>query len=214
MRAWLARVVAVLGLILSGCASTIQSDVLAFHEWPAKLPDRHFVFAPIPPQYNPLEHRAYEGLVRAELQRVGLSEASDAKTARLRVSLNYSTNLRDVQVVQPVVTDPYWYNPPFYSPFYYPGWPRFGHFGPYYDPFWYGPPMVQYQNTNYQVYQHQLRIMITQLPEQKTLYDVTVNSESMKAPLSTAMPYMVRSAFQEFPGQSGVHREVEMKLAN
>jgi hypothetical protein len=207
-------VAAVLALVLSGCASTIQSDVLAFHEWPAKLPDRHFVFAPIPPQYNPLEHRAYENLVRAELQRVGLSEASDAKAARLRVSLNYSTNLRDVQVVQPVITDPYWYNSPFYSPFYYPGWPRFGHSGPYYDPFWYGPPMVQYQSSNYQVYLHQLRITIAQLPDQKTLYDVTVNSESMKAPLSTAIPYMVRSAFQEFPGQSGVHREVEMKLAN
>jgi hypothetical protein len=206
--------VAALGLALSGCASTIQSDVLVFHEWPSNLQDRRFVFDTIPPQYNPLEYRSYENLVRAELQRLGLTDVGDAKTARLRVSLNYSTNLRDVKVVQPVVADPYWYGSPFYSPFYYPGWPRFGHFGPYYDPFWYGPPMVQYQSSNYQVYQHQLRITIAQLPNQKTLYDVTVNSESLKAPLSTAMPYMVRAAFQEFPGQSGVHREVEMKLAD
>jgi hypothetical protein len=57
-----------------------------------------------------------------------------------------------------------------------------------------------------------LKILIAQAANGKTLYDVTVDSEGTNGSLAAVMPYMVRSAFSEFPGQSGVPRRVELKM--
>lgn len=54
--------------LLSGCAtSTIRSNVTAFNEWPASLPDKSFVFERTKAQDQDLEYRSYENLVRAEV---------------------------------------------------------------------------------------------------------------------------------------------------
>jgi hypothetical protein len=46
----------------------------------------------------------------------------------------------------------------------------------------------------------------------KKLFDVTVNSDGDNGSLAFAMPYMVRSAFTDFPGKSGVPHRIDLKI--
>lgn len=194
-------------ILLAGCASTITSDVTAFHAWPTDLPDKSYVFTPTKDQEGSLEYRNYEQLVRAELQRLGFTDAAGVKApvkATLKVAFSYGMQAGTVVVTQPVY-DPFWYGPG------YPGWRgRFGPWGPgpFYDPFW-GPPM---QTTAFPVFQRRLYLSITRADSDRKLYEVTVDSEGREATLPMAMPYMVHSAFSEFPGPSGVSRHVVLKL--
>jgi hypothetical protein len=205
MKRWLIAVVlAGAGALMAGCTTpTIRSEVTAFHEWPANLQDRTYVFERTREQDNNLEYRNYENLVRAELNRLGFVEASDAKAIRLKASLGYSINVRDVRVSEPVVIDPYPY-------WYGPAWR--GYYGPFYDPFWFGPPVVERRDISYQLFTRQLKIALSQAPNGRKLYETTVVSEGSNGSLAAVMPYMVRSAFTDFPGQNGVPRRIELKM--
>lgn len=209
MRRWLWVALIVSSALLSGCASFVRSDVVAFHDWPADMPNKVYTFDRSPTQQNNLEHQTYENLVRTELTRLGFVEAQNPRGAILKIALNYSIDSRDVTVVQPVV-DPYW-------PYGYGGYPYYGprwrgYYSPYYDPFWYGPPATQYREVQYQVFNRELNILITQVRDGKKLYDVTVDSDGGNGSLAFAMPYMVKSAFSDFPGRNGVPRRVSIEI--
>lgn len=215
MKYWkFAVLLAVSVLLLQGCATTttIRSDVTAFHEWPAQMQDKSYVFARTKEQDNNLEYRNYENLVRAELQRLGFTEAQDAASARLKATLEYSITGRDVRISYPVVVDSYW---PGAWPGYYGPW-RGGYYSPFYspfhDPFWPGPPVVDRREENYVLFTRRLRFGLAQASTGKMLYDVTVVSEGRNGNLAAVMPYMVRSAFADFPGPSGVPRRIELKM--
>lgn len=209
MRRWWLILMVLSSVLLGGCASFVRNDVIAFHEWPADLQDKSYVFERKAAQENNLEHQSYENLVRTELQRLGFTEAHSVRTANLKVALNYRIDARDVTVVEPVAVDPYWpygYGHPFYGP----RWR--GYYDPFYDPFWYPAPVVQYRERQYQVFKRQLNILITRAKDAKKLYDVTVDSSGGNNSLAFAMPYMVQSAFADFPGRSGVPRHVSMEV--
>jgi hypothetical protein len=205
MTRWLRCIVAVvaLGSLLTGCATTIQSDVIAFHDWPNDMPDRTFAFKRTPEQEASLSYRSYEHMVRNELSRLGyIPDVEERGRAALTVALDYEVRTAQVIVTEPY--DPFWYGPGFH-----PGWGwRHGGAYPYYDPFW-GPPMRQ---TSYPLYSRRLHITITHTSDKKALYEVEVVSEGYNADLPAAMPYMVRSAFQDFPGRSGVAHSVRLKM--
>lgn len=201
--------IAVISALLSGCASFVRSDVVAFHEWPADLQNKTYVFDRTSEQANDLEYRSYENLVRTELGRLGFAEAQNPRGANLKVALDYSIDARDVTAIEPVLVDPYW--PYGYGyPYYGPRWR--GYYGPYYDPFWYPGPVTQYREVQYQIFQRQLNILITRSKDGKKLYDVTVNSDGGNGSMAFAMPYMVRSAFSDFPGRNGVPRRVNLEI--
>lgn len=199
MKRYLALVIVAISALLSGCATTFDSEVTAFHAWPADLQDKTYVFAPAKTQENSLEYSNYEQLIRAELQRLGFSE--QPQSAKLKVSFSYGVQTDTVIITQPAY-DPFWYGPPGY-----PGWRRMGGY-PFYDPFWYGPP----QQTSFPVYNRQLHLSIANRADGRKLYEVRVESDGRQAGLAAAMPYMVRSAFADFPGPSGVVREIRLKL--
>lgn len=212
MRHWkFAFVLTTLALLLQGCATTttIRTDVTAFHEWPEQLQDKSYVFQHTKEQDNNLEYRNYENLVRAELQRLGFTEAPNAGSAKLKASLGYSISGRDVVVSYPVVLDPYWPGGP-WPGFYGPAWR--GYYTPFYDPFWYGPPIVDRRVENYQIFTRQLRFSLAQASDGKMIYDMIVVSEGRNGNLAAVMPYMVHSAFGDFPGPSGVPRRIELKM--
>lgn len=200
MKRWQFGLVLSVVMLMSGCASTIKTQVTPFHEWPNYVQDKTYVFERTKDQDNDLEYRTYENLVRGELTRLGFEEASDVRSARLKASLGYSIKARDVRVVYPVVMDPYWYGP---------AWR--GYYGPFYDPFWYGPPAVERREESYQIFTRKLRFMLAQMSDGKKVYDTTVVSEGTNGSLAAVMPYMVRAAFMDFPGRNGVPRVVEMK---
>lgn len=197
-----------LAFFLGGCAApTIRSEVTAFHEWPAQLADKSFAFERNPAQDNNLEYRNYENLVRAELLRLGFTDAASAAKAALKVNLAYQVSDRDVRIVEPVVVNPGWS-----GPYFGPRWP-YRYYDPFfYDPFWRSPPVVTYSESNYRLYQRRLQVGMTRAADGRKLYDVTVLSEGRSPNLAAVMPYMVKSAFADFPGRSGVPRTVTLEF--
>jgi len=206
---WLIVLAAAVAL-LGGCAApVIRSDVTVFEQWPADMRGAPYVFVRTDAQNNDLEYRTYEGLVAAELRRLGFVESSPDRPARVRVAIAYSNNARDVRVVQPVMIDPYWGGPS-YWPYYGPRWRRY--YSPFYDPFWYRSPTVAYQDQQFELFTRQLKVVMSDAATGRTLHDVTVNSQGTTGSLSKVMPYLVRSAFSEFPGRNGVSRVVELEM--
>ena len=212
MKRWLYPFLAAASLLLSGCASVIESNVTSFHAWPPQTAGRSYVFAPTPEQQNNLEYDNYTGLIRQELQVLGFTEARDRQAAQLSVNVSYGMSTEQVVVTRPAY-DPFFYGPP-------PGWGRFGPhpygfygpygpYGPFYDPFWNGGPL---QTTSYPVFLRRLQIGISSVSDDKKLFDVVVDSDGNRAGLAAAMPYMVRAAFADFPGPSGVTRHISMKV--
>ncbi len=211
MAQWLTWMV--LGLLVAGCTTTpLQNTVTAFNNWPSEMEDKSYAIARTPAQANDLEFQTYENMLRMELARLGFEE-KPAASARLAVTLEYRSSVRDVQVYQPVA-DPY------YMPWGW-GWggPGFGCRGPqgYYPPGIYypgcgAPPIVQQQATRYQMYARQVRVLISDAKTRRNLYDVTVNGDDTRGGLPELMPYMLRAAFADFPGQNGVPHVVEFKL--
>lgn len=198
---WLALLFA---LVLSGCAGTIvRSEVTAFHEPATDFGDRTYTFNREASQENDLEYSSYANLVRIELQRLGFTERAGA---RLQVGMRYQVEARDMRVIEQVVIDP-WYGPGF-GRYRYP----YGFYGPYADPFWFAPPIVQPVERRFVSYSRRLELTIARAADRKNLYQVTVNSEGQNPSLAAVMPAMVKSAFVEFPGPSGVPRVLEVKL--
>jgi hypothetical protein len=203
---------AALTLLLSGCATTIRSDVTTFHQWPEQLPDKTYVFAAPPVQDDTLEWRSYQNMVRGELARLGFQDAGGAGTPSLQVSMRFMTVDVPVRVIQPVYShfDHYWMpRTAFMRPYgrgygYWRGW-----HSPFYDPFWYGTPM--YQESIVHHYKRELQVGIKSVKDGKRLFDVTVNNLSRTMSTPQVMPALVYSAFAEFPGVSGVARTVELK---
>ncbi len=206
----LALLMTSLSLLLAGCATTIRSEVTAFHQWPAALSGQAYVFTrPAPPD---LERQNYEALLRTQLAKLGLREAAAGEAPALTVAMAYQVNGRDVRVIETVLVDP-WYGTPWYGPGYYTpywGWPGYGH--PFYGPMWPTMPVAREQVRQYTVFHRELKVRIDDAVKNQSLYDVTVKSAGQEGNLAVVMPYLMDSAFRDFPGKSGTPRVVELKM--
>jgi hypothetical protein len=214
MKRLLITAAATLTLLLSGCATTIRSDVTTFHQWPADVPDKTYVFEAPPAQDDTLELRSYQNVVRGELGRLGFREAAAGAAPALKVNMRFSTTDVPVRVLEPMY--PHYYGSLRYAhgyPFYRSPWAgrRFGgiFYSPFYDPFWYGMPMYSESVQHY--YKRELQVAIKAAADGKRLFDVTVHNTSREPSSPEIMPALVQSAFTGFPGVSGVARRVELK---
>lgn len=200
---------AALALLLGGCATTIRSDVTTFHQWPAQMQDKRYVFEAPPPQDDTLELRSYQNLVRAELGKLGFQETTDA--AALKVAMRFTTTDVPIQVVQAV--DPFFYSSSRFG-FMYPysryGFRGRGWYSPFYDPFMNGLP-AQYEVRIRHNYQRELQVAIRSATDNTRLFDVTVHNNSSVRSTPVVMPALVHSAFDGFPGPNGVARRIELK---
>ena len=214
MKRFVMTTCAALTLLLGGCASTIRSDVTTFHQWPAEVPDKTYVFEAPPAQDDTLELRSYQNLVRGELTRLGFRDAGAAGTPALKVSMRFTTTDIPVRVLEPL--HPYFYMPagaryamfPYRSAYiggrrYWGGW-----HSPFYDPFWMDVPA--YEQRIEHRYKRELQVAIKSAAGQR-LFDVTVHNTSREMSTPEMMPALVQSAFAGFPGVSGTARRVELK---
>lgn len=204
--------ICVLALLLSGCASTLRSEVTAFHQWPSAPEEKTFGFA-VPATPASLERQSYEGLIRAELLKLGLTEVSAGESPAITVSFDAEISARDVRVIETVLVDA-WSGAPWVGYGYYGhphwGWPGYGH--PLYGPMWPSMPVARDQERRYTVFSRQLKIKLLESAAQRPLYEVTVRSEGREGNLAKLMPYLVESAFAGFPGKSGEPRMIELKM--
>jgi hypothetical protein len=192
-------------LLLTGCATTIRSDVTTFHQWPAQMQDKSYAFEVPRPHEDTLEMRSYQELVRGQLAKLGFHDSGAARPALL-VSMHFTTTDLPVRVVEPA------YDPFFYSPRYaYFGRHRRvwggGFYSPFYDPFW----GVPYETSTVHRYQRELRVAIRSAGDGKRLFDVTVQNLSGEMSTPRVMPALVQSAFDGFPGPNGVARRVVLE---
>jgi len=208
---------AAMALLLGGCATTIRSDVTTFHQWPAQIADKSYVFEAPPAMDNTLEYQSYQILVRGQLAQLGFHEAPAAPAA-LKVAMRFTTTEVPVRVVEPAISMyagyPFYPNYPYYR--YGPRFgPRFGVRGrwagwhhPFYDPFW--NPFPAYEVSIQNQYRRELQVSIKDASD-KRLFDVTVHNMSRELSTPVVMPALVQSAFAGFPGPSGGTRRIELQ---
>jgi hypothetical protein len=205
------RYLTVLGLLatlgLTGCATPLVSDVTVFNTWPADARGATFAFARTTAQRDSLEHNAYEEQAAAELQRHGLVRATDHQSARFIVSMDYANQGRVERVVEPVFVDPPMIRPSYFDP-------RFGWVSPGFSPFW-GPRYVGNREFNRNVFSRRLRLDISETRPGGLVrvYEATAFSEGSTRELSTVMPGLIRSLFNEFPQANGSTRRIQVDVA-
>jgi hypothetical protein len=215
MRRLLMTAVTALTVLLTGCATTIRSDVTTFHQWPADIQDKSYVLEAPAPQDDTLELRSYQNLVRSELGRLGFQEAAAGATPSLKVSMRFTTTDVPVRVLEPEFPmfyssarfmGPYSFHRPYWGGRRYWGG---GWYSPFYDPFWHSVP--RYTEVIKHYYKREMQVAIKSAADGKRLFDVTVHNTSREMSTPAVMPALVQSAFTGFPGVSGVARRVELK---
>ncbi len=201
-------------LLLSGCAAIIRSEVTAFNRWPDSLTTQSFGFITDQASPQSLENRRYAELISTELQKLGMHEVAPSEAPQLLIDFKASVASREMRVIETVLVDS-WYGTPWYGPgFYYPysSWPGFG--PSLYGPGWSGRPAVQRVERRYAVFNHELKLTITDAITKQSLYEGTVRSENKESNPTKIMPYLVSSLFVEFPGKNGVPQRIELKVTN
>ncbi|RFP11870.1 MULTISPECIES: DUF4136 domain-containing protein [unclassified Duganella] len=195
-------------VLLSGCATTIRSDVTAFNAWPADIQDKSYAFEAPQGADDTLEYRSYQVLVGNELGKLGFHQVADNQQPKLLVGMKFSTIDHPVRVLEA--------DDPFMGPYWGPGYGRYGWgysrwgYRPFfYDPYRFGPTYVE-ERVKHE-YQRQLRVTINSIDGRK-LYDVTVQNTSRVQATPHVMPALVQSAFTGFPGVSGVPRRVDLTI--
>lgn len=203
---------AALGLaaLLAGCATPVATQVTTFQRWPADARGQTFAFSPqrkLP--LGELEQRRYEGLVADELLRWGLQASTPGAPLRFLVEVRPAVTPQQRQFAQPVYVDePYWVPGHFTRRGYYVP-PRYA-----YDPW--GPRYVGQQVVVRAVQEHRLDVVIrdnlARPPggQPPAVFEGSAVLDSGAANLAVAMPYLVRSVFEGFPGANGQTRVVRI----
>ena len=196
-------------MLLSGCATTIRSNVTAFNDWQGDIQDKSYAFQAPQGADDTLEYRNYQVLVSNELAKLGFRQVADGQQPKLLVGMKFFTIDQPVRVLEA--------DDPFMGPYWGPGYGRYGWgysrwgYRPfYYDPWRFGPPLMVQERIKHQ-YQRELRVTINTTTGRK-LYDVTVQNTSSVQATPHVMPALVQSAFAGFPGQSGVPRRIDIKI--
>jgi hypothetical protein len=192
-------VVLVAALALAGCATKFRSDVSSWHRLPPPSGETFVVDAKDPRKQGSLEFAQYAGLVAAELQRVGYRPAARGAQPDLIVRLDY-----DVGGAREKVRS---YGTGFYGGYY-------GYHRPWWGPWGYGGYGYDYPEVrSYTVYSRRLELEIADARNPgQNLYETRLISDGRSNRLEEVMPLMVRALFQEFPGPSGVTRQVSIDL--
>ncbi len=190
---------ALLAILLVGCASPVRHAVTVFHEWPGNVEQKSFVITRKPEQSDSLEYRTYERIVRDELIVAGFVPSAEPI---LQVAFDYGADRKIVRYVD---------REPLFSPYVGFGFSR--HWGAvgFSAPLWWGDA---YSTTVREVdsFERRLKIEISDLRESppRQIYEATASSRGSERALASALPLLMRAVLADFPGRSGIAREVEI----
>ena len=232
-RRWPAAVVAILVVLLSGCATRLETSVTRFHQWPANTRGATYAIAPVlkemqdapllvARQQQPfpadeaialsgLEFNTYAGYLERNLQAQGLVPAVRQDHARMIVSMEIHSRSGMAQEFVPgyrpmlgVGMSYRWFHWS-YGPFAYAPW------GDYY-----GSMSDWGTRTVMRPVQHyRLRLRIADRGQSTmphaaapAVYDASASSTGRPLALPVVRPYLVRAVFDGFPGSSGKTQQV------
>lgn len=195
------------GLLLSGCASVITTQVSSFQQWPADAAGSRFSLLAPSDASRSLEQASYAAQVAAELEKQRLRQAAPGQQARFLVDVNVSRDTENRASLRPVYQDRY---------VFHPGWRDAagrvypGFWGP--DPF--GPRYVGDQQIVQTVSLSRLRLRVLDAQADpktpRTVYEAQAIHEG-DAPLPSVVPWLVRAVFDDFPAANGSVRVVRFK---
>lgn len=200
-------VFALLLLAFGGCARYVDTNVSVFHEMKPPVASATYIIVPSHEQEGNLEFQSYVKLVKAELERYGLREASRSD-ARYGIYLSYGIDHgREVFSSMPV------YGHTGISGIYTSGktntqglYTGVTLVTPRYD-------VVGSETRRDTVYGSFLYVDIVDLSgASRKVYEGKVTGKSESPFLAAVMPLLVRSAFEDFPGTSGTTRSIRQPL--
>lgn len=193
-------------LMLAACASTFRSDVARFHRLNEVPQTATFVVVPSDDrkQASSLEFQQYAGLVGRELTKFGYRPASATTAAELTVEMDYGVS-KGEQIVRS--------RPTVFYGFY-------GHSSPFYTGYWYRGALYGDYPFGYRdvytetMYNRTLKMVIVRSAntDREVLFEGEVVSVGRDRRLPEIMPYLVQAMFTNFPGESGVTKEVVITL--
>ena len=199
-----------LAALLSGCASVITAQVSSFQQWPADATGSRFsLLAPAEASgdLGRLEQTNYGAQVAAALEKQGLRQAPPGQPAWFLVDVNVSRETENRASLRPIYQDRYVFHPARRDAEgrIYPGF-----WGP--DPF--GPRYVGDQQVVQTVNLSRLRLRLLDAQADpkapRTVYEAQVLYEG-DMPLPSAVPWLVRAVFDDFPAANGSVRVVRFK---
>jgi hypothetical protein len=197
-----------LAALLTACASPITTRVTSFNQWPADTAGATFSYITPVDTTRQLEQATYEGYVQAELEKRGLKRAPAGQAGRFQVDVAASSRSEEKTFVQPVYQDNFVFLPPYRDAagrLYGGGWVP--------DPF--GPRYVGDRQLNMTIYTNSLRVRLLDTQgtppgkPPRTVFESRAAYEGASGELPLVVPYLVRSVFDNFPGQNGQVRVVK-----
>jgi len=185
--------------VLSGCAATLRSDVVAFHEGPLPAGESIRVVAADPALQNSLEFRNYARLIDEELRKIGYRPVTADAPAALLAEVAYGVELgpTTVSVERPQRFVRYHF-----------------HYGRFYDPFYFGIYNTWGPETyTTPSYQRTLQLNIMSNDEERSrIFEGRVQSTGRQNLLPQIMPYLITAMFSNFPGENGVIKVVTIEM--
>lgn len=193
-----AAALAVAGLGLSACATTLNTQVTRYQAMPAPQ-GQTFIVEPDGgmAREGGLEFQRYAGLVAQQLTARGYAPAANVQSANMIVHLGYRVDHGEVHYV----SDPFGPSP--FAPYWGRGfyYPRFGWGSGFYygwnDPFWGGGI------DSYVEYHSELELHIRQSGSNAPLFDGRAQARSTTNRLDVVLPSLIEALFTGFPGQNG-----------
>ncbi|MFN3230781.1 MAG: DUF4136 domain-containing protein [Alphaproteobacteria bacterium] len=187
-------------IAITGCAGKFRSDVSSWHRLQQPSGETFAIVAGDESKRGGLEFAQYSGLVAEKLRMIGYRPVQQGAAPDLIVRVDYGIGDPRTQIRS------YGYGGPFY------GYSHWGHFR---RPYGYGYPYAHGGTDirSYPLYMRRLEMEIAAANNPDVnLFESRVMSEGRSNRLEEVMPLLVESMFQDFPGPSGVTREVTIDL--
>ncbi len=225
---------------LSACTNGVRTDVATFHTLTKPAGETYALVALDPKKQGGLELGHYKTMVKAELDKLGYSEARSGRTPDLTVRMDFeiAPAREELRPSMSAYGSPFGYGHRFslgfgfggrghyntffgynaFSPRYY------GFYDPFYRPFgyhgmgygWghYGGMWAMSRQRVVKIYDHHLEMNITRGAgtTEKIVFEGKATTQRRRKNMQTQMPVLVAAMFKEFPGESGKHRRVLIEL--
>lgn len=184
---------------MSACSTPmVRHDVTVFHDWPSGLTPRSFRFADQPADVDELRWKTWRNIIREQLLIAGFSETTNPA---LEVSFNYQVLAREQRVRRAATVSPY---------LYFGGRYRHGGIG-FSAPLLWSTYPDTYEEV-VQVHEHELKLVMrdARSAEKRKLYEGTGLSRAGRPVAGAALPLLVQAVLKDFPGISGVVRQIDI----
>lgn len=193
--------IAVLGMFVAACSTSIRSDVARFHKLGPSSGESFLIVAIDEAKDASLEFEQYAGLIRARLMDVGYKPVSEG-TPQLVIEVDYRISDGEEKIrSRPNIGYGLGY-----------GYGGYGHyaFHHYHYPFWPGYGAYSSDIYSVTVYTRALDMDIIQADGEK-LFEGRAVSIGRDNRMPEIMPYLVQAMFTNFPGESGVTKVVAIE---